>query len=97
MESSICILDLPNYYKVLRSFVQNDDISGFMTGENIPFPAVIIKKDDLWIALTLPSSLDPLVEQMLQACFKSIGLLERVLDDLHPSITNTFSKKQYSM
>ena len=57
-----------------------------MTGENVPFPAISIKKDDLWVALTLPSLLDPLVEQMLQACFKSIGLLlERVLEDLHPA------------
>ena len=57
-----------------------------MIGENVPFPAVSIKKDDLWVALTLPSPLDPLVEQMLQACFNSIGLLlERVLADLHPA------------
>ena len=86
MESGIHILDIPNNYKVLHTFVQNDDVSGFMTGENVPFPAVRIKKDDLWVALTLPSPLDPLVEQMLQACFKSIGLLlERVLEDLHPA------------
>ena len=60
MESSIHILDVPNYYKILHTFVQNDDITGFMTGENVS-----IKKDDLWFALTLPSPLDPLVEQML--------------------------------
>ena len=110
MESNIHILDLPNYYKVLHTFVQNDDITGFMTGENVPFPAVSIKKDDLWIALILPSPLDPLVEQMLQACFKSIGLLlERVLDDLHPAEeadrsqtlsvkkTNTVSERDFAM
>ena len=80
-----------------------------MTGENFPFPAVSIKKDDLWIALTLPSPLDPLVEQMLQACFKSIGvLLERVLEDLHPAeeaersqtlsvkSTNTVSERDFA-
>ena len=45
-----------------------------------------IKKDDLWVALTLPSPLDPLVEQILQASFKSLELLlERVLEDLHPA------------
>ena len=55
-----------------------------MTSENVPFPAVSIKKDDLRVALTLPSPLNPLVEQMLQACFKSIELLlERVLADFH--------------
>ena len=70
-------MDVPKLYKALHTFVQNDDVSGFMTGENVPFPAISIKKDDLWVALTLPSPLDPLVEQMLQACFKSIGLLSR--------------------
>ena len=111
MESSIHILDIPNYYKALHTFVQNSDITGFMTGENVPFPAVSVKKDDLWVALTLPSPLDPLVEQMLQACFKSIiGLLvERVLDDLHPAEeadrsqtlsvkkTNTVSERDFAM
>ena len=110
LESSIHILDIPKHYKVLHTFVQNEDIiSGFMTGENVPFPAVSIKKDDLWIALTLPSPLDPLVEQMLQACFKSIGLLlERVLEDLHPAeeadrsqtlsvkSTNTVSERDFA-
>ena len=79
MESSIHILDIPNHYKVLHTFVQNDDVSGFMTGENVPFPAMETKKDDLWIALTLSSPLDPLVEQMLQACFKSIELLLEIV------------------
>ena len=110
MESSIHILDVPNYYKILHTFVQNDDITGFMTGENVPFPAVSIKKDDLWVALTLPSPLDPLVEQMLQACFKSIGLLlERVLANVHPAEeadrsqtlsvkkTNTVSERDFAM
>ena len=103
MESNIHILDIPNYYKVLHTFVQNDNTTSFMTGENIPFPAVSIKIDDLWVALTLHSPLDPLVEQMLQACFKSIGLLlERVLDDLHPaeeadrSQTLSVKKKQHN-
>ena len=86
MESSTHILDVPKYYKVLHTFVQNDDVSGFMTGENVPFPTMRIKKDDLWVALTLPSPHDPLVEQMLQACFRSIQLLlERVLEDFHPA------------
>ena len=110
LESNIHILDIPKHYKVLHTFVQNEDIlSEFMTGENVPFPAVSIKKDDLWIALTLPSPLDPLVEQMLQACFKSIGfLLERVLEDLHPAeeadrsqtlsvkSTNTVSERDFA-
>ena len=86
LESNIHILDVPNYYRVLHTFLKTEDISGFMTGENIPFPAVSIKKDDLWVALTLPSPLDPLVEQILQASFKSLELLlERVLVDLHPA------------
>ena len=86
LESDVHILDVPNYYRDLLTFLKTEDISGFMTGENVPFSAVRIKKDDLWVALTLSSPLDPLVEQILVACFKSIELLvERVLEDLHPA------------
>ena len=75
LESDVHILDVPNYYRDLLTFLKTEDISGFMTGETVPFSAVRIKKDDLWVALTLSSPLDPLVEQILVACFKSIELL----------------------
>ena len=110
MESNIHVLDIPKHYKVLHTFLKTEDITGFMTGENIPFPAVKIKKDDLWAILTTPSSFDSLVEQILHSCFKSIELLvERVLVDLHPAEgadrsqtlsvkkTNTVSERDFAM
>ena len=48
----------------------------------VPFPATPIKKDDIWLALVTPSPLDPLVAQILMACFKSLELfMDRMLQD----------------
>ena len=51
----------------------------------MPFPQIPINKDDVWASLVVPSPSDPLVVQILQAVFKSLGILvERILEDHLP-------------
>ena len=81
LESDIHILDMPGKYRSLLEFLQRCTSSTvlmqeFMTGETVPFPATMIKKDQLWESLVLPSPLlDPLCLQILLALFKSFELL----------------------
>ena len=57
LESNLHILDLPQYYQRLLIFVRDcQDPSGFMTGEDVPFPEVAITKDSVWIALVTKST-----------------------------------------
>ena len=83
LESDIHILEMTEKYSELQCFLENcNDVTTFMTGEYIPFPATPIKKDDIWLALVTPSPLDPLVAQILMACFKSLELfMDRMLQD----------------
>lgn len=90
LESKIHILDLPKYYERLLTFVQNcEDPSGFMTGEDVPFPEIAISKDQVWIALVTPSTThDQLARQIILSCFKSIYvILSRVISDQKPAVT----------
>ena len=48
LESNIHILDLTQYYKTLLC-------NGFITGETVPFPNQIIRKDSVWVALVAQS------------------------------------------
>ena len=77
LESNLHILDLPKYYERLLTLASNyKDPSGFMTGEDIPFPEVAITKDSVWIALvTVSIKCDQLAAQMLLSCFKSIEVI----------------------
>ena len=79
------VLDIPKYYTTLKNFLDKsneDTISSFMTGEEIPFNSDYVKKDDVWLALVSPSSHDG---HMLLSIFRAFGLLlERVLTDLSP-------------
>ena len=57
LESNLHILDLPQYYQRLLTFVSNCKVpSGFMTGKEVPFPEVAITKDSVWIALVTQST-----------------------------------------
>ena len=53
----------------------SQDAAEFLTGEAVPFPGVPIKKDEVWAALVTPSPLHHIVQQLLQAVFKSVELL----------------------
>jgi len=79
MESDLHILDMSNYYTRLLQFLvsASEDTTEFLTGETVPFPGISIKKDEVWAALVTPSPLDDLVQQILQAVFKSVELLAR--------------------
>ena len=72
LEFNLHILDLPQYYQRLLTFVSNcKDPSRFMTGEEVPFPEVAITKDSVWIALVTQSTkYDHLVAQILLSCLK---------------------------
>ena len=90
LESNIHILDLPHYYNKLLQFIQQcRDMSGFMTGENVPFQDKPITKDAVWVALVAQSpEYDQLVDQILMACFKTIELLLiRIIEDQKPAVT----------
>ena len=86
-------------------------MSGFMTGERIPFPDKPITKDTVWLALVAQSpEHDQLVHQILTACFKTIELLlSRVIEDHTPAVkaathsqtvsvrkTNTISERDFA-
>lgn len=112
LESNIHILDLPYYYNKLLLFVrQHEDMSGFITGECIPFPDKPITKDAVWLALVSRSpEYDQIVDQILIACFKTIELLlSRVIEDQIPAVkaatrsqtvsvrkTNTISERDFA-
>ena len=112
LQSNIHILDLPYYYNKLLLFVrQHEDMSGFMTGECIPFPDKPITKDAVWLALVSRSpEYDQIVDQILIACFKTIELLlSRVIEDQIPAVkaatrsqtvsvrkTNTISERDFA-
>ena len=90
MESDLHILDMSTYYTRLLQFLVNSsqDATEFLTGEAVPFPGVPIKKDEVWAALVTPSPLDHIVQQLLQAVFKSVELLvRRMLADHLPGGT----------
>ena len=100
LESNLHILDLPQYYQRLLSFVSNcQDPSGFMTGEDVPFPEVAITKDSVWIALVTESTkFDQLVAQILLSCFKSIEvILGRVISDQEPAVAAAKRKETISV
>ena len=87
LESDIHILDVSSEYTQLLQFFTecSNDASQFLTGEKVPFPGTPINKDEIWAALVTPSSLDALVQQLLQAVFKSLELLaQRMLKDHLP-------------
>ena len=87
LESSLHILDTSTYFTKLLEFLAEcgEDASEFLTGEKVPFPDTAINKDDVWASLIVPSSSDPLVQQILQALFKSLELLvQRMLEDHLP-------------
>ena len=89
LESDLHILDLPMHYERLLTFVTTcNDPSGFMVGEDVPFPEVAIAKDHMWIALVTPScKYDQLAAQICLSCFKSIEvILRRVISDQEPAV-----------
>lgn len=93
LESNLHILDLPQYYQRLLTFVSNcKDPSG----EDVPFPEVAITKDSVWIALVTESTkFDQLVAQILLSCFKSIELiLGRVISDQEPAVVAATRKEE---
>ena len=112
LESDIHILDLPKHYERLLTFVSTcKDPSGFLTGEDVPFPEVAITKDRIWVALVTEScKYDQLVEQICLSCFKSIEvILRRVISDQEPAVvaakreecvsvkkTNTISERDFA-
>ena len=100
LESNLHILDLPQYYQRLLTFVSNcKDPSRFMTGEEVPFPEVAITKDSVWIALVTQSTkYDHLVAQILLSCFKSIEvILRRVISDQEPAVAAAKRKETISV
>ena len=87
LESNLHILDMSTHFTKLLEFVTEcaEDATEFLTGEKVPFPQIPINKDDVWASLVVPSPSDPLVVQILQAVFKSLGILvERMLEDHLP-------------
>ena len=58
----IHILDLPHYYKLLLFVQQCKDMSGFMTGECVPFSDKPITKDAVWLVLV---ALSPEYDQLV--------------------------------
>lgn len=100
LESNLHILDLPQYYQRLLTFVSDcQDPSGFMTGEDVPFPEMAITKDSVWIALVRESKkFDHLVAQILLSCFKSIEvILGRVISDQEPAVAAAKRKETISV
>ena len=100
LESNLHILDLPQYYQRLLTFVSNCKIpSGFMTGEEVPFPEVATTKDSVWIALVTQSTkYDHLVAQILLSCFKSIEvILGCVISDQEPAVAAAKRKETISV
>ena len=80
-------LHISTYFTKLLEFLAEcgDDASEFLTGEKVPFPDTPVNKDDVWASLVVPSPSDPLVQQILQALFKSLELLaQRMLVDHLP-------------
>ena len=98
LESGIQVTDLPQYYTKLKEFLDQcteTNINTFMTGEKIPFGTEFVKKDDVWQALTTPSSHDGKVEIMLLSIFKSFQLLlDRLLVDHSPIMTSLKENKE---
>lgn len=83
-------LDVPQHYSKLKDFVDKstqENISLFMTGEEIPFSSELVKKDDIWLHLVSASSHDSVTRHTLLSIFKTLSLLlERVLIDLLPAL-----------
>ena len=102
LQSNLHILDLPKYYERLLTFVSTcKDPSGFMTGEDIPFPEVAITKDSVWVALvTVSIKYDQHIfskAQMLLSCFKLIEvILTRVINDQEPAVAAAKRKETIS-
>lgn len=85
MESGIHVVDVPQYYNQLKTFIcscTEANMDTFMTGENVPFNRDLIKKDNVWDALVTPSYHDSVAATMLLSIFQSFELLlDRVLSD----------------